>query len=441
MSITFLPLDLSGKVAKNRIVNESHALIRVAGKNNRVFVCDHGAFYASTVTLRDATNRALVKGVDYKATYHYGNLSEMTGKDIQGLVIITNLAVVSPVRITYQAVGGPFSISVKELKALLDQLAADDETFSFEEIIGKPTAYVPKPHSHEYWQLYGLESVVTEIDRITEARKVGTVAIERENATYGDSYLQQARDAIATYKVRVDQHINNMNNPHQTDKVKVGLNLLNNWGMSTDAQALNRANVTTYMPIAQVFNVLNAGAIPALNQHIGNLANPHGTTAGMAGCYTYTEVQARLTIKLKTFDAAADSTMWAGRVKANAINDIRYNLSATDVVSGRWAYNQVGLGYNPGISAYEYAMCGDGWWRDYTTLFAPFNTNRREIFNAGYFSDDGQIQNWLNTVHYSAPVGSLSFGHRYFRPTPDVGYWYLELWQKNAAAGGWVRWI
>lgn len=449
MSITFLPLDLSGRVATNLFTNESHALIQVAGKTNRVFVCNHGAFYAASVVLRDATNRALVKGVDYKATYHYGHLSELSGKDIQGLVIITNPAVVSPVRITYQAVGGPFSISVAELKAFLDGLVENLDSFSFEDLIGKPTAYTPKAHTHEYWQLYGMESTVIEIDRIADAHTKGTKALERENVSYGDTTVQKARDAIALYKTRVSLHINDFNNPHQTDKYKVGLDYINNWGMSTSAQAIDPSNVSTYMPVHLTSTVLDYSAIPNMRAHIYNMANPHGTTALMADCYNYDEVYAKFAPKLPLYAAAANSLLWGGRNKAQATWDIRSNLAATDVTTGRWPYNQLGYGYNPAVNAYEYALCGDGYWRHYSTLFVTRNAQRKEVYNAGSFNSQPELQAWLNAVHRWAPVNSLSFGHiRTFglhpgngNINPNVIYWFIQLWTKTAPDGGWVRYV
>lgn len=449
MSITFLPLDLSGQVAVNLITNESHALIRVPGKTKRVFVCNHGAFYATSVTLRDATNRVLVKGADYKATYHYSDLSELAGKDIEGLVIITNAAVVSPVRITYQAVGGPFSISVAELKAFLESLVEDNDSFSFEDILEKPIAYAPKPHTHEYWQLYGLETIVTEIDRITDAWGKGSKVIERENTTYSDDYVQQARDAITTYKTQVNLHINDFNNPHATDKNKIDLSYINNWAMSTPAQAIDINNVTSYMPIGSISTVLDQVATPALNNHIANQSNPHGTTALMADCYTYTEVNDKLETKLKWVDPAVDSLLWAGRTKAQAAADIRLNLNAADVTTGRWPYEQVGAGYDPAINAYEYAMCGDGWWRHYSLLFASHNAQRKEIYNAGYFYSEAELQSWLNLAHRWSPKNSLSFGHiktygivpSNGGRAPDVIYFYIQIWTKTAADGGWVRYF
>ncbi len=433
-AITFLPLDLSGKMRTNLREAESHVLIQVSNKTNRVCVLDHGAFYTKDMLVRDATGRALTKGVDYTTTYNYNELTNLTAKEVMGLVIVINPTVRSPVAVTYQAVGGPFSISVKELKVLLAALAEDTFTLTWESIIGKPTEYVPADHEHDWWQIYGMETTVTEIDRIAAAWKQTTAAIVNENNTFGDSYVAQARAAVDIFEFNVRTHLANTTNPHELNKNQIGLGNVNNWLMADGALVVNRSANQVYFPIGGVYRILNTGPLPDLTAHIADKTNPHGTTAADADCWIKTEVDTRFNGKYLWTDTAADTKLFSGRTSAVLRDAVIYNLNNVDLVSG--VFPKAQMGANSAITdtspTREYALCGDGVWRKWSDLLASYNNSRNRIIMLGNYDLDRAPLSTLRTLYTTPayPPGTYAFATIYQHPTANVEFDVLYAYQR-----------
>lgn len=435
-SITFLPLDLSGKARVNLREAEPHVLIKVGDKPNRACVLNHGAFYSKGLLVRDATGRALIQGVDYKTTYNYNTLSELTAKEVMGLIVIINTAVVSPVAVTYQAVGGSFSISVKELKALLAALSTDNFRLTWEEIIGKPTEYVPADHEHDWWQTYGMESLTTEIDRIAAAWKQTTTAIVSENNTFGDSYVAVARAAVTMFDSNVRAHLANVANAHGLTKEQIGLDAVNNWTMADGAQVVNRNDNSHYFPIGGAYRILNTGFIQDLNAHITNRSNPHGTSAADASCYTKPVANSLFSNKYLWTDVAVDTKLFQMRNQATLRQDVIYDLNAADVNAGKFTLSQIGG--NSGIlnpaAFYDYALCGDGNWRKWSDLVKSYTDGRYRMIALGSVDETGAtsaltlLRTYYTTEAY--PAGTYAFATLYQQPSPDVIYDKIFIYQR-----------
>lgn len=437
-NITFLPLDLSGKARTNLREAESHTLIQVSNKPNRVCVLDHGAFYSKGLLVRDATGRALTQGTDYKSTYIYNELSNLTGKEIMALIVVTNTAVKSPIAVTYQAVGGPFSISVKELKAVLAEMTAGTENVKiyWEDIIGKPTEYIPAPHTHDWWEIFGMSSTVTEIDRITSAWKYSTAAIVNENNTFGDAYVQRARDAVAAFAANVRTHLANTANPHKLTKEQIGLDKVNNWAMADIPLSINRNADQNYFPIGGAYRILNTGPLPDLTTHVANRNNPHGTVAAHADCWTKTYVNSLFDGKYLLTDTAVNALTFNGRAQQTLRNESITALNSADLVGGTFPRMQMGRNSvilnNSG--PHEYALCGDGEWRKWSDLFKPYNDSRHRMIALGSVSSTGAgsaitlLRTYYTTPAY--PAGTYAFATIFQNPTPDVQFDNLYIYQR-----------
>jgi hypothetical protein len=435
--LTFLPLDLTGQALVNRRTGEQHPLIKVGDKVNRVCVLSHGAFYTKSLVVRDNTGRLLSPVTDFKTTYHYEQLSKLTAKEVMGLIVVTNPAVVSPLTVQYQAVGGNFAVSIPELKALLDSIKEDNFDLKWEDIIGKPTAYVPEDHEHEYWQLWGMETTVTEIDRIAAAWKVGSTAIAAASKDYGVIYVQKGRDAINAYTVKVNLHLADINNPHATDKTKAGLGYINNWAMATGLQVVDRNDSTHYMPIGGMYRILNTGPLPDLSTHVSNYLNPHGTTASMVGSWTTTEIDQSFTAKYLWTDVAAGSTLYGGRTSATLRYDVTVSIDATFITSGGFPHTQMGNnGFGIGSDTWNWALCGDSNWRRWSDLIAAYNSTRRKYVSLGNYQTPAALQQIASTVFAGFPDGTIAVGTYYNMPSPDVEFTLLKAFTKSN--GSWI---
>ena len=101
--------DETGTNPDNLVRNEAHTL---ANKKYRAISPYHGIFYTDSLVITDvASEQILIKGKDYVFAELHQDLTRHTGKEIAGLAIVINQSVSGSVRITYQCVGGPYSVN------------------------------------------------------------------------------------------------------------------------------------------------------------------------------------------------------------------------------------------------------------------------------------------------------------------------------------------
>lgn len=178
----------------------------------------------------------------------------------------------------------------------------------------------------------------------TNATQVGLGAVQN----FGLATVQEAQAGTASNKymtpalVRVaiealggadfNEHINDTSNPHQTDKIQIGLSNVENFGIANSQEAAAGVSTTKYMTPAMVKVAIDAlSGVEELRTLIQNHAaarNPHGTTAGDVGAYTKTETDTLLAAKLGKTEKAADTSKMDGLTLAQLDN----RLAATKII-------------------------------------------------------------------------------------------------------------
>jgi hypothetical protein len=78
-------------------------------------------------------------------------------------------------------------------------------------------------------------------------------------------------------------HVANVNNPHGTTATQVGLGLVQNYGVATNAEALAGAATNKYMTPYLTGLALKSSNPDALIAHVASRGNPHGVTAAQVG--------------------------------------------------------------------------------------------------------------------------------------------------------------
>lgn len=410
-SVTFYPLDLSGTLASNRVLNEKHILVQIPNRPTRVFATKFGAHYTKDLVVRDADGKKLTPGTDYVSTYHYDLLSDMTGLEAMALVVIKRAAIKQPVYCDYNAVGGFFSPNAEELKAALDKLALDELHFAWEDIVGKPEAYPPAEHQDEYWQLYGLDPTVVELYRIAAGIPLGMDSVVAASTEYYQQYLVEAQALLDKYRTDLNVHLADKANPHQTDKVKIGLPNMNNWSVSTDAQIMDKNNANTYMPIGGVYKQLQV-SLQNLNTHVTNFNNPHISTAAMVTppISTKATVNSQLATRLRWTGTAADTTLYGGLTATEVTRQIRENIPASAVTTGRFPMTQLTTG--GGVGSTAWVLVGNQQCRDIVNdLYPKMFKQASKVIYFGYTSLTNPLTvlaAYANRTYY--PVGTIAVG-------------------------------
>jgi hypothetical protein len=394
----------------------------------------HGGFYTTQLTIFKPDGSTLKRGVDFKPTYLYGELSELTHQEVFGMIVITNPDVPADLTVSYRAVGGMFGVPADELKALL--LAASDDNFPFtwDSIIAKPRYYAPEAHEQEWWETYGWEWTVTELKRIGKAVQIGNKGMLDEAKAYGDAQIAQDRLALANYSQPFETHYLDTNDPHDVTATQVGLGNLQNWPMATQPEAVAGAT-NRYMSPTRVYQQLEAEALPSLRNHISDFNRPHRETAAQIGAYLRNQTDSLVASRLPRDAVAYDSWLLQGASYRQLFDQARTNLYATDVVSGVFPANKLA----PGGSDGNYVLVG-GAWRSIAEIFETYGKRPVYVAWTGYHGNPAQLKQWLDTTFGYEAYGG--YGGAYCIATLHTGFWNGELQDSVlcylAPTGGWV---
>lgn len=273
------PLDPTGISPDNLVVGEQHTLVN---RTIRAFAPIYGAFFTESVVLRDRSNNmVLTKGVQYRAAELYEFPTGRWGKEVCGILLVTDPSVSNDVEVQYQALGGEYGTNVDAIIQMFNE-AMLDRPVAWPDIFGKPDDFNPAAHFHDAGDIYGFEYVVNAIERLRQAVLTGDVASHEEIFKYID---RQDTDIVADLdaaNTALSAHTGNFLNPHQTTKAQVGLGSVENFAVATQAEAVAGTTNDRYMtPLRAKNSVDSWTAVYAA--HVSNTNNPHSVTKAQVG--------------------------------------------------------------------------------------------------------------------------------------------------------------
>lgn len=168
------PLDLSGTSPDNRVIDEGHT---IGTTRARIFAADYGPFYGNSVIVKDGdTGEELTALEDYVLVHYYREAAKASGQAVYAAVRIVNPDVSTNILFTAQMVGGEFSYSTYAIKQAIEDLLNDDRPVAWGDLIGVPAQFVPTPHLHSAYDLYGLKYLVEAQYDVAAAIREGDAA-------------------------------------------------------------------------------------------------------------------------------------------------------------------------------------------------------------------------------------------------------------------------
>lgn len=298
-------LDPTGKNSNNFVAGEKHDL---NSRPVRVIAPNYGAFFTDDIkVVSDLTGKELVKGEQYFPGEYYHMPSGMYGKEICGIIVITDKTVAGSVTIQYQALGGPYGSANNVIIDQINRLMLDNRPIAWPSIVNKPDEFKSAHHLHDAGDVYGFEYLVYALDRLSSAVALGDAASHDVIYKYIDRIEALLKDQIKVIDTSINNHKNDVNNPHNTTAAQVGA--------LSRTEAMEITNAITASLVAHTSNVnnphqvtpaqLNVPTVPdvnswlttlrnelnaAINSHKNNTNNPHSTTAAQVGAYTIGQV-------------------------------------------------------------------------------------------------------------------------------------------------------
>lgn len=271
-----LPLDLGmSHPETNRVIDEPHEITTQA---SRFFVPQGGPFFALGLQLRDSTNNLLRPGIDYVALHLNFDATRATGKEVDSIIYVKNLAIAGTVKLSCHYVGGEYSATTDALQQILDDLNVSDGTqFVWGNVLNKPVQYPPAAHMHHIRNLFGADEMVTVLEGIRMAIIQGDAGTLNAIFQYLDQKQQQLTDSLpgvyatqAAVQAALSMHVN-ATNAHP--KSAVGLGNVDNYPTATQAEAQNGTVVDKFVTMRRLIDRLTALRATAVDIFTGTSAD------------------------------------------------------------------------------------------------------------------------------------------------------------------------
>lgn len=242
------PLDLTGVNPDNLIVDENHTFSSLA---DRVFALSEGSFFSRGLVVKDgSTNTVLEPVTQYQILYLHTEATERTTQTVCQVLYVADPDI-DNVKVTYQAVGGEYSVFNETLDELLSNIDPGSTGYiPFNTILNRPEQYQPVFHYHNAEDFTDWDKVLYAIKDIREAillgdkpafsalyeylrfyvgSKVNDLTTETQENFYTKQEIDSALDYISeTFSTRVDYRVlkytHNQTTPSTTWVVQHDLN-------------------------------------------------------------------------------------------------------------------------------------------------------------------------------------------------------------------------
>jgi len=314
--------DPTGASSANRVTGEQHVVNAIDFRDFNFLIPDFAPFFTDTfvVSFRDGSNniRTMAEGVDYIFSHQFISASKATAKPVFGSITFLNNQISGVVSLTYNTIGGNWTLSETKIAEILASALYNPRVTSWEQVVDMPVSFPVIDHEWNLVDMVGASEVVNAIEGIRDAllinsqtnaaahiadtnnphqttkEQVGLGNVQNYPIATGTEALAGTSNNTyvtpALVKLMLDGsggndslvHANNLNNPHQTTKAQVGLNLVDNYATATIIESTTGTATNRFMTPAGVKAVRDL-ITTAINQHIADTNNPHSTTKNQIG--------------------------------------------------------------------------------------------------------------------------------------------------------------
>jgi hypothetical protein len=378
--IVQLPLDLTGVNPNNLIGSEEHLLVDLDGFPYKIITLFHGGFYTKGFKVFDANFNRLRPNVDYICTYKHPLLSARTGQEVCSAIVFINHAIEGLVYTSAQMVGGDVAFSFTVVQDYINYYnATPGHVPAWIDYNGDEPIWSPGELVHKRWGLDTYQPFNNELENISRRMQMGSDSAEND-------LRQDIRDRLAEFlgrfNSRLQDHIDDKQNPHQSDAEKVGLGLLRNLPVASNAQALLIASDNLYMTPKLAWAVSDELAAKPLKAHTDlKPANPHNVSFTQMNSHSKAQATTIINSKHKKGTTIANTRSIyyqnAWHSYDEYVAKLRKNLSTAYFPSGILKPEKMGSG----PLASNTVMRGDRKWSRVTDIVAEYVKTKSGSWN------------------------------------------------------------
>lgn len=239
MATISYPLDITGLASSNLIQDELQTITEVNSNTYRILIPKFAPFYLNNLVLKyvdiHSVETTLEEHKDYFVCLPFIGGARALGKLIYGAISINNKYIAGTLKVTYQALGGPWAVNKDAIISSLIESQSNPKTIAWDLILDKPNLFSPSNHQHHIKDIYGHRALIDAING-----------------------LKTVISSTSTVNPALTAHMADYTNPHQVTAAQVGLDKVVNLPMATDAEVLAQAPVDKYVTMKQFVDLLNA---------------------------------------------------------------------------------------------------------------------------------------------------------------------------------------
>lgn len=444
-----LSYDPTGRNPDNLIGSEAHDLKPVSGFPYKIITLEHGGYYTKSLRVYDANYNKLTLDQDYIITYRHDVLSKQLGLDICSAIVFLDKTRTGNVFTSAQMVGGDMAFSLTVIPDYVTWYGQQIANYvpQNNDFNGNEPQWQPGELDKERWRLDTFEPFNNEIYEMSRAVSGATGTYEQD---FRDKVKVDYNAFLDLFNDRLELHIQDKANPHVDVKDDIGLNLMQNYELASDAIARAGTSNAHFMTPLLSWATVDELALKPLNVHINNHSNPHRTTPATLSAPLKTEVNAKANTKYLRNEQVANTDYFDNGTTpysyANYYYAARYNLPALGFAAGG------GNGYidprriGRGTPTSTTALNGDGVWVDWATIIVQHGAPPSPVVvTVGAFGDRNTGHNFVISQpwQWTVPVGSLALYYvdALYRWGTGNGSWQLggrTTCGSYKSASGWI---
>lgn len=187
LQLTFTyPFDPNGTAPSNLVSREVHTIAPDVGRVYNLIIPFSAPFFGASMQIKNvSTGVYLTKNIDYVCTHQFDAASNTDPfLPVYGSILLTNTGFTGQLELTYQTLGGEYTLSEQQLLTTLVNATLDPRVTTWESVAAKPYVYDPLNHTHHSGELVGMDDVVVAIEGVAEKLSTGEDAVAQAIAAH-----------------------------------------------------------------------------------------------------------------------------------------------------------------------------------------------------------------------------------------------------------------
>lgn len=248
------PFDPYGSNAECLIPNERHSLSANSNASFALIVPKNGPFFRRGLILKHiSTDKTLTEGVDFALGHKFTRATVETARPVYGSILILNRELTGAFDVTYQTLGGEFVIDTQAALEALLNTQLDPRTTTWESVIDVPPLFPPYNHYFSADELVGADALRQAILQI------------------GDTIKTMPEKLMPLLML----HLDDIDNPHRTDKNHIGLGNVDNFRTASVAETIEGMLSNRFVTPAGVRQLIASINSETVASHAARFDNPH----------------------------------------------------------------------------------------------------------------------------------------------------------------------